>query len=286
MNPQDKACISVTVCTRNRGSQLAEALPHFAKLTSHVPWELLIVDNGSTDSTREILLDFVAAASITVRLLHEPTPGLSRARNTAWRSGAADIVAFTDDDCYPAPDYLDQIWDVFQTESIGFLGGRILLYDPTDFPITIQLRTDKVELEPGFLIPAGLIQGANMAMRKHLLNALGGFDEMLGAGTPFPSEDLDFTSKALAAGFRGVYHPGPTVHHHHRRRTRAQAQSLDRTYQIGRGAYYMKCLLDPSRRLLLAKSGYWTLRQDIRRFLRVTYGACYYLFRRISIGRS
>jgi glycosyltransferase involved in cell wall biosynthesis len=274
------------VCTRNRGPQLAEALPHFASLRSRVPWELLIVDNGSTDSTREILLDFESATSIQVRLLHEPTPGLSRARNTGWRSAAADIVAFTDDDCYPAPDYLDQIWDVFQTQSIGFLGGRILLHDPTDFPITIQLRNDSIALEPRTLIPHGLIHGANMAMRKQLLNALGGFDEMLGAGTPFPSEDLDFTSKALAAGFRGVYHPGPMVYHHHRRRTRAQAQSLDRTYQIGRGAYYMKCLLDPSRRLLVAKSGYWTLRWNIRKFLRMTYGACYYLLRRISVGRS
>ena len=87
-----------------------------------------------------------------------------------------------------------------------------------------------------------------MAARRSVLEALGGFDELLGAGTPYPSEDVDLVSRASAAGWRGVYDPRPVVAHHHRRRSDSQVDTLRHAYDLGRGAYYAKCLADPKRR--------------------------------------
>ena len=240
--------VSVVLSTRNRATFLPGALQSHERMVTDVPWELVAVDNGSTDGTPEALREFAASTRISFRALTEPRPGLSRARNTGWRAAAGTIVAFTDDDCYPAADFIDMIAACFADPSVGYLGGRIVLHDPADAPVTIQLRDTLLAIAPGSYIPAGLIQGANMAARREVLAALGGFDEMLGAGTPYPCEDIDFVSCASAAGFAGVFDPRPVVAHHHRRRTAQELAALRRSYDVGRGAYYAKCLFDPRRR--------------------------------------
>jgi glycosyltransferase involved in cell wall biosynthesis len=240
--------LSVVLSTRNRAGFLPAALASFERIVSSAPWELVVVNNASTDDTASVLAEFKHRSTIGVSIVEEPKPGLSRARNTGWRSAIGPIVAFTDDDCYPEPGYVDEIVRNFDDHSLGYLGGRILLFDPDDYPITIQLEERHIPLPAGTFLPAGLIQGANMAVRKSVLEHLHGFDELLGAGTPFPCEDIEFLSRASALGVSGAYDPRPVIYHHHRRRTPEQIAALMRSYDVGRGAYFMKCLLDPTRR--------------------------------------
>jgi len=240
--------VSIVISTRNRAAILPAALRAHERIVSALPWELIIVDNGSTDRTPEVLDAFGAATRLMFRTLVEPRPGLSCARNTGWRNAAAELVAFTDDDCYPSAVFVDAIVERFADRRLGYLGGRIVLHDPEDAPVTIQLRDTPHTIAPGSFIAAGLIQGANMAARREVLEAVDGFDELLGAGTPFPSEDVDFVSRASAAGYAGAYDPGPAVEHHHRRRAILELDALRGGYDLGRGAYYAKCLLDPRRR--------------------------------------
>jgi hypothetical protein len=240
--------LSVVICTRNRAATLSEALRRYPRLVTPFAWELVVVDNGSSDATRTVLDSFAAGAPFPMRVVGEPRKGLSRARNRGWRETRAEIVVFTDDDCYPEPDFLARVHECFTTRPIDYLGGRILLFDPEDVPVTVLRRESPLTLEPGAFIDTGVIQGANMSVRRRVLEALNGFDEMLGAGTAWCSEDVDFIGRASAAGFSGVYDPGPLVLHHHRRRTVEEVRALNRTYDIGRGAYYMKCVLDPGRR--------------------------------------
>jgi glycosyltransferase involved in cell wall biosynthesis len=284
--------LSVVICTRNRAATLPETLRRYPLLVTTLAWELVAVDNGSSDGTRAVLDSFAASAPFPMRVVSEPRKGLSRARNRGWREARAEIVVFTDDDCYPEPDFLDRVHECFTRRPIDYLGGRILLFDPDDLPVTVLRRETPVTLEPGVFIDTGVIQGANMSTRRRVLETLGGFDEMLGAGTPWCSEDVDFIGRAAAAGFAGAYDPAPVVLHHHRRRAAGEVRELNRTYDIGRGAYYMKCLLDSRRR----SPGWAAFRASLaghlsdasrsrRNLLRVVYelqGALGYLLARVT----
>lgn len=232
-----------------------------------------------------------AAATFSCRVISEPAAGLSRARNKGWQCANGDIVAFTDDDCYPQSDYPEQIMNCFLDGKVDYVGGRILLYDVADYPITIQTRETAFQIDPMSFIATGFIQGANMAARKQVLMTVNGFDEALGAGTAFPCEDIDFVSRASASGFIGRYDPRPVVFHHHRRRTTEQIRNLMRSYDVGRGAYFMKCLLDPTRRRNAARNWFWTIRTRVKNsarnmhsLLAVSYeaqGALWYLYKRL-----
>jgi glycosyltransferase involved in cell wall biosynthesis len=270
--------LSVVVCTRNRASQLRACLDSIGGLSVAVPWELVVVDNGSTDETADVLRRFGRVFLHPLTVVEEPHPGLGRARNRGWRATAGELIAFTDDDCYPADDYLSQIVACFEDSRLGFVGGRVLLFDPTDFPMTIQELDHRVEIDPKTFIRAGLIHGANFAFRREVLEAIGGFDDGFGAGTPFCCEDVDALARAAASGWRGAYDPRPLVYHHHRRKTRDEAMRLKRAYDVGRGVYYVKSILDPVMRWRYFRS--WLRRivvQHPRRTIRELGGALAYL---------
>jgi GT2 family glycosyltransferase len=250
------ARLALVVCTRNRAQQLRKCLDNLDGLPLIPAWQLVIVDNGSTDDTAHVIEAFRRQSRHRVTSVFEATAGLGRARNRGWLSAEAPVVAFTDDDCYPDHDFIAAVLAVFDAHpSLGFLGGRIVLYDPTDYPITIQENPDRIDLPPGRFIPAGLIQGANFSMRRVALLSIGGFDNRFGAGALFPCEDVDAVARASANGWAGAYDPTPLVYHHHGRKTSLEAARLMREYDRGRGAYYMKCLLNPRLRALALR--YW-----------------------------
>jgi GT2 family glycosyltransferase len=252
--------LSLVVCTRNRARQLGAALERLACLHGARSWQLVVVDNGSTDETPQVIDRFRRQCRQEVVALVHHRAGLGSARNAGWKAGAGSIVVFTDDDCYPARDYLDAMARCFEEYArLGFVGGRILLFDPTDYPITIQESTVRREICPGEFLPAGLIQGANFAVRREALASVGGFDARFGAGSLFPCEDVDVLARVSAAGWRGVYDPRPVVYHHHCRKTRADADKLMREYDRGRGAYYAKCILNPALRATYARNWYWRM---------------------------
>ncbi len=241
--------LALVVCTRNRAHQMRKCLDHLDALPLMPSWQLVMVDNGSTDETASVIDEFRQRSRHEVTHVLEPTPGLGRARNSGWMAAEAPIVSFTDDDCYPDHDFIAAVLSAFDADpTLGFLGGRIVLYDPTDYPITVQEHPDRIELPPGRFVPAGLIQGANFSMRRAALESIGGFDNRFGAGALFACEDVDAVTRASADGWAGAYDPAPLVYHHHGRKTSVEADRLMREYDRGRGAYYMKCLLNPRTR--------------------------------------
>jgi glycosyltransferase involved in cell wall biosynthesis len=263
--PEELIRISVVVCTRNRVEKLRRAMEAAHELTFPLAWELVIVDNGSTDGTDALLSDFRSEAKIPFRVVVEPRPGLAKARNAGWRAARGDLVAFTDDDCYPASDWLEQLHLCFSETDIGFLGGRVLLYDARDYPITIQESQRRVEVAPGSLIRTGLIHGANFAFKRAVLAEIGGFDPLFGVGACLVSgEDCDALARASFSGHRGAYDPRPVVYHHHGRRTPKDVSDLHVGYDIGRGAYYVKGLLDARMRSAFLRDWASRLYRDIR----------------------
>jgi len=288
--------ISIVVCTRNRADSLQQCVHALACVETAHEWELVIVDNGSSDGTGAFLSSLprrINKASVIIAF--EPKRGLGTARNKGLNQAHGDIIAFIDDDCYVSKDYIDAMISAFKADSkIGFIGGRILLYDQSDLRMTIIELEDRFVLLPRTFIPAGSIQGANMAFRKSVLERIGGFDDSMGSGTPFPCEDMDAVAAASWAGIAGAYDPRPTVYHHHRRKTQKDGNDLWKIYDTGRGAYYAKYLArHDSRSTYLAAwvrdagrgMSYGSVRQRLwhtRRTLRELTGAIRYVVTRLN----
>jgi glycosyltransferase involved in cell wall biosynthesis len=215
------------------------------KVETTETWELIIVNNGSQDGTGEFLRSLPSSYNnIVIVSVFESRPGLGIARNAGWRRARGELVAFTDDDCYVASDYASNVVRVFrEDEGLSFIGGRVLLFDPSDVRMAVLEVADHVGFDAYRFIPPGAVAGANMAFRKQVLERIGGFDENFGPGTRFVCDDIDAVAAALWAGLRGAYDPRPTVYHHHRRRTAEEAEALSRIYRRGRGAYYAKYIL-------------------------------------------
>ena len=242
--------LSLVICSRNRARQLDATLRHILTLKSADPWDLVIVDNGSTDETQEVIQRFRFQFTHELATCFEPRAGLGHARNRGWTIAKGDIVAFTDDDCYPAQDFLISVGRAFEEDvRLGFVGGRLLLYDQTDCAVAIQESTSRRELGPRTFIPAGLIPGANFACRRQALESVGGFDGRFGPGAQFVCDDVDIQARMSAHGWYGAFDPRLVVYHHHGRKTAAEVARLREQYDRGRGAYYVKCLLTPAIRL-------------------------------------
>lgn len=280
--------LSLVITTRDRATQLKKCLDHLTMVAASHSWELIVVDNGSTDGTRDVLDNFSQSTTVPVTVLTEPVAGQGRARNTGLAAVRGEIVAFTDDDCYVASDYVDQAIAVFQDPRIGYCGGRVNLYDPSDYPITIKESEVPALFAPRTALEAGTIHGANMIFRTRALKEIGGFDDAFGAGTRFSCDDIDACARASFAGFWGAYAPGPLVFHHHGRKA-AAVPKLERSYAIGRGAYLAKFTLRRDSWRIYLKIWYWRLvtslgrsRDERRERLQELEGAFRYLIYRLS----
>lgn len=233
--------VSLLLCTRNRASALERCLSRFPDGDlAAIDAELVVVDNGSDDGTQSVLSGFARRARCRVEPVFEERPGLSRARNAALARARGEILCFTDDDCRLAPDWLPGIRRAFEDPDLGWCGGRILRDDPRDARhFVLESRTPR-SFDPGAFVPAGAVQGANMALRRTAYEAIGGFDPMLGAGTPFRCEDVDWCARASLAGFAGAFVPDAVVYHAHGRSSGPELELAKVENDLARGAYYAK----------------------------------------------
>jgi GT2 family glycosyltransferase len=256
----DNMDVSLIICTRNRSQQLARCLDSLRRITSGIDWELIIVDNGSIDETPDVARKFIRTASVPTHYVLEPKPGLANGHNAGVAVAHGEILAFTDDDCYPAPDFPDRVRSAFEDPSVGFITGRIVLHDPADHPITTNESVIPLTFDARSYIRGGAVQGANMAFRRRVLLDIGGFDPLFGPGSVFNAEDLDAASRASLRGWKGRYCPEVVVRHHHGRKA-SDAAPLLKSYWIGRGAYHMKLLLKSHRFLWFARGIYGAFRR-------------------------
>ena len=232
--------------------------------------EIVIVDNGSTDNTSEIVKGWATASGIPVQALTEPRAGKGRALNLALQAARGELLAFIDDDCRFHPEHVNDHLrhDAADTELL-LRGGRIELGDPTDLPMTINI-TPTVKRWSRALNSArhhamnGIINGCNMTMRRALFDRLGPFDENFGPGGPFSGDDTEYIFRAYAAGTTIEYVPDMAVSHYHGRKTTDAAWKLWRHYMIGQGAIFAKYFFKhPS----LARPYYWDTKNAIKEIL-------------------
>lgn len=241
------ARVSIIVPTRNRARKLSCCLQHVLGIRSAARWELIVVDNGSTDETLHVLDDLGRQSRLRMRVVNESVPGGGRTRNTGAMVAGGEILIFIDDDCYVRPDIVDRYCEIFKDPAIGFAGGRILLHDRSDYPLTINESVFEMRFPADRPVPCGIVQSGNMAVRRQALHDAGGFDERMGPATQFPAEDWDVQTRMSIRGWAGGYFPGPTVSHDHGRKG-AEARKRIRAYNVGSGAVYLKLIADRATR--------------------------------------
>lgn len=196
--------VSVVVATRDRAGRLAELLSSLRRQTLDPRrYEVVVVDDGSRDDTPLLLEREAAAGDLHLSFWSRAEPGgPAAARNEAWRSARAELVAFVDDDCVADPAWLERLLNAARDAPRSIVQGRV---DPRadesrlDGPFSRTIRVQS--LGPWF-------QTCNVAYPKSLLERLGGFDEAFRTG-----EDTDLAWRAIEDGAKAIYAPNAQVFH-------------------------------------------------------------------------
>lgn len=253
---------SIIICTRNRADALRQTLAALGamRVPDAVRYEVVVIDNGSSDGTRAAVE--AAAATLPVRYCHESRPGAGRARNAGLAEAAGRLIFVTDDDCIVSPDWLETGVRLLADDPRQVIGGRIDLHDPRDLPITIKTDTEPARLTSVTSL-IGFLHGCNMILGRCVLDEIGLFDPALGPGTRCRAADeTDLVYRAFRAGIPVRYEPQLRVAHNHGRRDPADGDRLMHDYMVALGAMACKHLLRGRPDLL--KPMYWILRANVR----------------------
>jgi len=212
---------TVVVCTRNRSSALREACDGALALEAGFPWELLIVDNASTDDTVEVARAVAAADPERVRVAVERELGLSAARNLGVRLARGELVIFLDDDAVPAPDWLDAYREVFAATDALVAGGPVepeFAAPPPEFfgdEFLPYVSAWDRGGERHDLSYNEYPRGANIGFRRAVFERFGDFERRLGRrGRSLRScEEIELCLRVERGGGRVVYEPRARVRH-------------------------------------------------------------------------
>jgi GT2 family glycosyltransferase len=198
--------ISVVVCSYNGARTIRDTLEGLNRL-EYPCFEVIVVDDGSTDNTAQI------ASSFGAKVISVPNGGLSKARNIGLEAAAGEIVAYIDDDAYPDPHWLQYLAATFmETDHVGVGGPNIppekdgpiahCVANAPGGPLHVLVSDQEAEHIPG----------CNMAFRKEALAEVGGFDPRF----RIAGDDVDVCWRLQERGWSIGYCAGALVWHHRR----------------------------------------------------------------------
>jgi glycosyltransferase involved in cell wall biosynthesis len=214
---------SVVVCTRNRGELVLGTCA--AALGLEAPeggYEVLVVDNGSTDGSLEEMQEVARRHPGRMRVVEEPTPGLSRARNLGLREARGELVLFLDDDALPGASWLAAMHEALTRENVLAAGGPVepIFSDPLpawlDQRFLPYLSAWDLGREPVALHYNEYPRGANIGFRREAFERFGEFLPQLGRrGRSLRScEEIELCLRLERAGAKVLYEPAAPVRHH------------------------------------------------------------------------
>lgn len=177
--------ISVVLTTFNREALLRGAIDSLlAQTLNEEDYEIIVVDNNSTDATKTVVEDYISVSSHNIRYIFEPRQGLHNARNTGAKAAKAGILAYTDDDARCHEGWLEAHLAAYVDATIGCAGGKIIVKWDGDPPLWVLEfehplgKLDETLYGPTYrlLKPGDYIFGANFSIRRNILFEVGGFN--------------------------------------------------------------------------------------------------------------
>jgi GT2 family glycosyltransferase len=198
---------SIIIPTFNGSSRIGNCLDSLVKQTAGRNVEILVVDDGSTDNTANVIRDYSS-----VRLIVQANAGPASARNRGALEAQGEILLFTDDDCVPMPDWLEAMLGPFRDSEVVGAKGIYRTHQRS-----LVARFVQIEYEDKYRIMAGqptidFIDTYSAAFRRDR------FLEMTGYDTSFPvacAEDIELSYRMSARGWKMKFAPAATVYHTH-----------------------------------------------------------------------
>jgi glycosyltransferase involved in cell wall biosynthesis len=271
--------ISAIICTHNRAAYLGAAIDSLLTQDFAGDYEVIVVDNASSDRTRAVIEARLPHARL--QYVYEPVTGLSVARNTGARVARSPLLAYLDDDAVASPTWLHTLHTAFQTdEKLAVAGGKVtLLWTADTTPPrwlsaglagnlgAYDLGDALVYIDRPSLTPRGL----NYCIRRTFLDQVGGFDVHLGrvGKTLLSNEELHMTELALEWGWQVAYLPDALVAH------TVAPERLHHSWFLNRG--WWQGISECYREQLSGQAGLPQLARGGERFLRGLYRSLKYL---------
>jgi glycosyltransferase involved in cell wall biosynthesis len=234
--------VSIVMCSRNRPALLRDTI-RSVLATPPLPAELVVVDQGDEPDPVVAAMGTVDGSSV----VHVPstTRGLSRARNIGLRAASHPVVVLLDDDMLVEPGWLEPLVTAVAGAPGTVATGRVLAAPPEAGAAALPPAALVAHEEPTVARgpqPRDVMPGANVAVHRDEVLALGGYDERLGAGTRFgAADDNDMGHRLLLAGAT-IRHEPRSVVLHRAWRPEAELRRLRWAYGRGKGAFYAKHL--------------------------------------------
>ena len=214
---------SVVIATYNRAADLRDTLVSLSGLRPAAPWEVVVVDNNSSDDTRAVVERAALSFPAPLRYVFEREQGRSPALNAGIRLAQGDVIVTTDDDVRVESDWLDCAREGLERLGADYVGGRVLPiwggprppwlpdHGGKHWAVIALLDYGSAPLEFGARVPLGV----NMAFRRAAFDRAGLLDPNTGrkAGTLLGQEVREWCIRARAAGLRGFYVPEMAVQH-------------------------------------------------------------------------
>jgi len=226
----DQMKLSVIIPTRNRSESLFLVLESICNQTiSPDKFEVIVVDNGSKDDTKEVTLSF-ANKIRNLRYFYEDKPGLHRGRHRGLRESQADILVYADDDIEGIPTWLEGVEESFEDKSVVLVGGKVLPKFLSEPPRWIKEMWNSFEKNGQVLSYLSILDlgeevkdinpyyifGCNFSIRKSVLLEAGGFhpDAMPQEVIRYRGDGESHVSKyILGKKYRAIYNPKASVYH-------------------------------------------------------------------------
>jgi GT2 family glycosyltransferase len=194
---------SLIIITLNRAPLLERTLAGLRRQRRPID-EILVVDNGPSTDTAEVVSGF------TARYIPEARRGYGNARNRGLAEARGDVIYFLDDDCVPEPDWSDVLWNVLDSGDADLASGSRAPGQPGLAARLEYLSTDGPVLSPDLAAgPARHLSTSNLILRRDVVAKVGCFDTTLTM-----CEDRDFTTRARKLGFKLRYEPKARVTHY------------------------------------------------------------------------